>query len=201
MKTKYQDDLLSRRSKLLLPACLPESDEDLAGDLEFCLVDINSFERRALAIMAEDDPESITDITAITPLLLKQVMKSKSDKKASIESAERYRLELENKVKEIAQLKLLMSKESVRMQEASHDDTMANTSVSGSPSFSEAHHSSRLPTVGSDRANNTLIGHYLGHEKPSDLERSTYQYRPQDIPRNENSIATETNQTNVTQSS
>jgi hypothetical protein len=85
-------------------------------------------------------------------------------------------------------------------QETSHDDSLANTSTYDSPSFSDVHHSSRMQSIGNDRASNSLREHYLGQDRLSELESSTYQYRPQDINRHNTSI-TEQSQMNSSRSS
>ena len=185
-KTKYQTSLIDRRKRFLLPTCLPENEETFQKDIEFLKTDNASFKRRAIQIMAEEDPDSVADISAITPLLQKQVMKARADKRASWESAERFRLELEKKDRHIKQLEELAQQNVANG--TVRDESTFQISTQGSPSFHGVASSSVYQSTsgGVRAATDLLTSIYTETDKTADIEKNTFKYSPQGLRTNDN---------------
>ena len=181
-KTSYKLNLINRRTRFLNKTLIPEKESSFKGEIEFDLEDLASFERRAIAIMKEEDPDTVLDVTTVTPTLVKQVMKARNDKKRSMEAAERFRMEMERKERELKSLReqierTCISSDSSRSLYATMNanDSIAHDSSQIGPSFRGIEHSSMLyPSTGSNRASNLLNTFYTGRDSSANIERNNF---------------------------
>jgi hypothetical protein len=172
--SQYKILLIHRREKRIQQSFLPENRQKLK-EVEFSVADIQSFDRRAVAILQDEDPESTKDITLFTPLVFRKVMQARVEKKASQEAVERYRAEMEKKEKHIKDMEERMKALELSLSKSKiSDDTIDESSTQfGSPSFSGVGHSSVLTP--STPAAKVLTGHYIRNGMPPIIESDSSQ--------------------------
>ena len=162
-KSSYLTNMIERRSRFLIPTIV-ETESSFPTELEFKKADLDSFERRAKQILAEEDPEVIKNPKLITPYVLKRVMQSRADKKRAKEVSERFKMELERAQAQIRATAM----SSTQLHVPALDVTVADQSMS----FNAPLSSTMMPSVFGTRATNVLANLYTSGNTTASIETS-----------------------------